>query len=379
MASNRRFSLHRMTLRAFDLSERSAAYSRRTVRQRLDRWRGRSFFIAQCAVTAGVAWWLARLIPGHPAPFFAPVAAIIVLGVSFGHRVRRAVEVAIGVAVGVGIGDVFVHLAGTGVWQIILVCFVAMSIATVINSGPLITIQAGVQSIIVTTLLPEPNQGFSRWLDAAVGCVLALLITTIAPSAPLSKPRILAAQVLDEAAATIREAVSALGRRDEAAAEAALTRARASETTLAELTDATHEGLAVARHSIFRRGSVPAVQAYADLAEPLDRLTRNLRVLARRSAVATWRAESVPEPYLQLVEELADVINFMAGELWDRRLPTAARSRLVAVATTSSQLPVADSLSPVVVLAQVRSMLTDLLMLTGLTAGEARELIPDME
>src|SRR5690606_23846170 len=124
--------------------------------------------------------------------------------------------------------------------------FVAMSIATVINSGPLITIQAGVQSIIVTTLLPEPNQGFSRWLDAAVGCVLALLITTIAPSAPLSKPRILAAQVLDEAAATIREAVSALGRRDEAAAEAALTRARASETTLAELTDATHEGLAVA-------------------------------------------------------------------------------------------------------------------------------------
>lgn len=368
-----------MALRAFDLSERSVDYSRRTLQRQLERWRGRSFFIAQCAVTAGLAWWLARFIPGHQAPFFAPVAAIIVLGVSFGHRVRRAIEVAIGVAVGVGIGDVFVHFVGTGVWQIVLVCFVAMSVATVINSGPLITIQAGVQSIIVTTLLPGPDEGVSRWLDAAVGCALALLVTTIAPSAPLTKPRILAAEVLDHVAATLRDSASALGRRDEAAADAALDRARASETSLVELTEATHEGLAVARHSVFRRGSVPAVQAYADLAEPLDRVNRNLRVLARRAAVATWREETVPQPYLQLLEDLAEVTGFMAGELWDRRLPTAARRRLVAVGESSSRLPMADSLSPVVILAQARSIVTDLLMLTGLTAGEARELIPEME
>jgi len=46
---------------------------------------------------------------GPPAPFFAPVAAIITLGFSFGQRLRRAVEVAIGVAVGVLVGDAFVR------------------------------------------------------------------------------------------------------------------------------------------------------------------------------------------------------------------------------------------------------------------------------
>ena len=72
------------------------------------------------------------------------------------------------------------------------------------------TIQAAVQSVIVTTLLPDPGQGFGRWLDAVVGCVLALVVATIAPSAPLRKPGILAAQLLQEMAATLRAAATAL-------------------------------------------------------------------------------------------------------------------------------------------------------------------------
>lgn len=373
-----RFSLDRVKLRAFDLSERSAAYGRRTLRQRGARWRSRSFFLVQCAVTAGLAWALASYGLGHHAAFFAPVAALIVLGVSFGHRMRRAFEVSIGVAVGIGVGDLFVHFFGTGVWQIMLVCFVAMSAATLLNSGGLVTIQAGVQSIIVTTLLPDPSQGLNRWLDAAVGCALAIVVTTIAPGAPLNKPRILAARILDEVAATLRQMSTALTAKDNEAADAVLERARASETLLDQLTEATTEGLAVARHSIFRRRNVPAVQAYADLAVPLDRLTRNLRVLARRSTVATWRHEAVPAGYVDLLGAMADQIDFLAGELWDRRLPTAARARLVTLAESSSTLPVVPSLSAVVILAQARSMITDLLMLTGLTAGEARDLIPEM-
>lgn len=375
----RRFSLQRVKLHAFDLSERSAAYGRRTARQRAERWQSRSFFLAQCAVTAGLAWAIAGLTLSHDTPFFAPVAALIVLGVSFGHRVRRALEVSIGVAVGIGIGDLFVHLFGTGVWQIMLVCFVAMSIATLLNSGGLVTIQAGVQSIIVTTLLPDPSQGLGRWLDAAVGCALAIVVTTVAPSAPLRRPRILAARILGEVAGTLRQVCTALTEKDNDAADTVLERARASETLLDQLTEASTEGLAVARHSIFRRSSVPAVQAYADLAIPLDRLTRNLRVLARRATVATWRGEQVPDAYVSLLGQVAVEIDFMTGELWDRRLPVAARPRLVALGERSSELPVVASLSAVVILAQARSMITDLLMLTGLTAGEARDLIPEME
>src|SRR4051812_22235763 len=51
--------LHQMKLRAFDLSERTGRLGRRSVEQRVDRLRDRSFLIGQTAVTAGLAWLLA--------------------------------------------------------------------------------------------------------------------------------------------------------------------------------------------------------------------------------------------------------------------------------------------------------------------------------
>ena len=73
-------------------------------------------------MTAGLAWFVAHTVIGHQLPFFAPVAAIITLGISFGQRLRRGVEVAIGVAVGVAVGDLFQAVFGTGAWQIVVVC-----------------------------------------------------------------------------------------------------------------------------------------------------------------------------------------------------------------------------------------------------------------
>ena len=378
MASDRT-ALDRVRLRAFDLSERTTKAGYRSAQQRLRRWRSRGFLIAQCAVTAGIAWWLATEILGHTAPFFAPVAAILVLNVTYGNRLRRGVEVAIGVALGVLVGDVFVHVFGTGVWQIIVVVALAMSLASLVGAGQLMTIQAAVQSIIVTTLLPDPGQGFGRWLDALVGCALALVVATVAPSAPLRKPGILAAQLLQEIAGTLRAAATALRDRDPAAADHVLDRARAGESQLKALQDAADEGLAVVRHSPFRHRQLGSARAYADLIEPLDRAHRNLRVLARRSLVAVWRDDHVPEVYLLLLEETAGQAERMAGDLHEGKLPVAARKQLVAVAVESSHLPVAGSINAVVILAQARSMLVDLMELTGLDYADARTLVPDMD
>ena len=108
--------------------------------------------IIQCAVTAGAAWLLASLLLGHHAPYFAAAAAILVLGVAYGQRLRRGVDVAIGVTVGVALGDIWLLFFGIGVWQIALVCAIAMSLATLVGAGPLMTTQAGAQSIAVLVL-----------------------------------------------------------------------------------------------------------------------------------------------------------------------------------------------------------------------------------
>ena len=233
-----------MTLRAYDLSE-TAATARRgrdSLVRRVDRWRSRWFLILQTAVTAGLAWFVAEQLLGHPTPFFAPVAAIITLGVTYGQRMRRGVEIAIGVAVGVLVGDVFVRFFGTGVWQIMVVVALAMSLATLLASRQLMIIQAGVQSVIVITLAPDPSQGFGRWLDAVVGCALALLVATVAPSAPLRKPAHLAAEVLDQLAATLDAAATELRDSDEAARARVLEQARRTDEALAELDDADRRG-----------------------------------------------------------------------------------------------------------------------------------------
>ena len=371
--------ISQMKLQAFDLGERTARRSRASAVRRVDRWKARRFVIAQCAVTAGLAWFLAQQVLGHPAPFFAPVAAILTLGLTFGQRMRRGLEVAAGVAVGVAVGDTFAALFGTGVWQIMVVAAVAMSLATLLGAGQLMIIQAGVQSIFVIVLTPDPGEGVHRWLDAVIGSAIALVVATMGPSAPVRKPLLVAAEVVRHMALTLEAAVRALRTGDVDAADAVLTQARAGEQDLADLSAATTEGLAVVRQSPFRRHQLPAVLAYADLHDPLDHASRNLRVLARRCAVALWRGETVPRSYLAAMEELAAAVQFMAEELGARRLPTAARDRLIKVAETTSRLELSESLSAVVIVAQLRSMIADLLELTGMDYAAARELIPEMD
>lgn len=372
-------TLEKVRLRAFDLSERTTRLGYRSAKAGLRHWRQRGFLIAQSAVTAGIAWWVATEVLLNPVPFFAPVAAILVLSVTYGNRLRRGVEVALGVALGVAVGDGFVYVFGTGVWQVMVVVAVSMSLASLVGAGQVMTIQAAVQSVVVTTLLPAPGQSFGRWTDAVVGCVLALAVATIAPSSPLRKPGILAAQLLQEMAATLRAAALALREADATAADRVLERARAGEAQLTALQEAADEGLAVVRHSPFRIRQRGTARAYADLIEPLDRANRNLRVLARRSVIAVWRKNHVPEAYLKVIETTAEVAELMARELHEGRLPVAARKQLVAAAEGLSNQPASDNVSAAVILAQARSMLVDLMELTGLDSADARALVPDME
>ncbi len=59
-------------------------------------------------MAAGVAWCVAAEVLDHPTPFFAPIAAVVGLGTSYGQRLRRVAEVTLGVAIGVLVGDLLV-------------------------------------------------------------------------------------------------------------------------------------------------------------------------------------------------------------------------------------------------------------------------------
>lgn len=350
---------------------------RRSWDVRVGRLRGRAFFILQCGVAAGLAWAIARYGLGHPAPMFAAVAAMVTLGMSYGQRLSRAVEIVVGVTVGVLLGDLFAHLFGTGAWQITLVIVLSMGIAVLLGAGNLMATQAGINGAVVITLAAQYTSPLSRWLDALVGGIVALAIATIVPAAPVRRPRQQAAVVLREMSEVLATTATALRTRDGAGASAALERSRRLEGALTALRTASSEGVDVVRLSPFRRSHLPSVQAVAALVEPLDRAIRNTRVLVRRCAVSLLYDEPMPPPYVELVAGLAVAAGDIAASLNEPRpLPSSIRGPLRAVARASAVRAEPSGLSAEVVRAQVRSTVVDLLMLTGLGYDQARAEVP---
>lgn len=345
--------------------------------RRFRRLRERWVFLVQIGVAVLVAWLVASRLLGHTLPFFAPVTAILCLGLTYGQRLRRIVEVTVGVAIGVLVGDLIVTVLGTGPWQMAVVVVLAMAIAIVVSSGQLLVIQAGVQSVFIVALVADQSAALSRWLDAVVGGAVALAIGAIAPTSPVRRPRAEAARTVRRVVSTLRDVATALRTEDRALASAALDTSRALEGQLVELRTAASEGVAVVRQSPLLREHAPMAEAASALVVPLDRCVRNLRVLARRASVAVARHETVPARYVDLVEALADAAEDLARVLDEHARPTAARGVLERVAGLSARVDPQAGLSAEMIRGQVRSMVVDLLVVAGTEYDDALELVPE--
>jgi len=349
---------------------------RTSLRARTARLRSKSWQIGQCAIAAGLAWLVARDVLDHAAPYFAPIVALVSLGTSYGQRLRRVAEVTVGVAVGVFLGDLYTHLLGRGAWQITVMIGLAMVIAVLLDASPLLVNQVAIQSLIVVMVLPNPDAAFVRWTDALVGGAVALLAAAVVPGAPLRRPREQAAVVVRRISALLRTSAESIEDGDVERALRTLADARTTESLVAELRAAADEGLSVVASSPFRWRHRGGLRRLIDLVEPLDFALRSTRVLARRVAVANYRGEPIPGEYADLLRELAAVTDRMAGELKADRMASVERDALVDLARRSSALPRTSVLSAEVVLAQARSLLADLLAVTGVDPLAATDLIP---
>lgn len=75
--------------------------------------------IVRTAVVAGAAFGLAGLV--HRNPFFAPIAATLVMTAAAGQRLLRATELMLGVTLGIAVATALVSAIGTGIAPIVLV------------------------------------------------------------------------------------------------------------------------------------------------------------------------------------------------------------------------------------------------------------------
>ncbi|WP_122816464.1 FUSC family protein [Nocardioides pantholopis] len=356
--------------------DRAVTRGRTSVRFRLKRLASKRWQIGQAAVAAGLAWFIAADIFGHEIPFLASTAALLGLGTTYGQRLRRVAEITIGVAIGVFIADLFVLEFGSGGWQILVIVALSMSAAFLLDGGQLFVNQAAIQGIVVSALLPEPGQAFTRWTDAVIGGCVALAAATLVPAAPLRRPREQAAVVMRKIATLLRTAGQVMEDGEVEKALDLLADARATDHLIRELQDAADEGMSVVASSPFRHRHRRSVRRMADLVDPLDRALRSTRVLVRQTAVAAYHRRPVPSSYSRIALDLADAAELVANELAADRMAVAARPALMEIGAATGHVERASEMTAEGILLQLRSVVVDLLLLSGLSQAESSDALP---
>jgi uncharacterized membrane protein YgaE (UPF0421/DUF939 family) len=372
--------------RAAPLIEEAAERSRVSWGMRVERLRMSWRSIFQASVSAALAWLIATELLGHPTPFFAPVSAIITLGITVGQRGQRAAEVALGVALGIAVADLLVLQIGTGTVQLAIVVALATSAAIFLGSGQMLATQAAVSAALVATLQP-PTDGvsFARFLDALVGGGVALVINALVlPARPLDLMRRASAPLLDELSAVLDDIAVAVERREYELAVAALERAREVDELAHRFEDAVDVSRETTRYAPPRRRARGAVESYADAAGRIDLAVRNVRVLARGTIRALSLDENVPPDIAGALRDLAAAVRALPAALDDNDAADAVLEPAVrAAAQATLVLESTGNMSVSVIVGQIRSTAADLVAATGMSyddaAGAVREAIREAE
>jgi uncharacterized membrane protein YccC len=364
--------------RAAPLLEEAAERSRVSMATRFERLRLSWRSVLQAGVAAGVAWVIATEVFGHEQPFFAPVSAIITLGLTISERGRRAVEVAIGVALGIAVGDLFVLAIGVGAAQLAFVVMLATALALFLGSGQMLATQAAVSAALVATLQP-PTDGvtFARFLDALAGGSVALIVNgLLLPAHPVAMVRDPLRDLVDELAATLEDIAVAILERDRDLAERALIRARGIDELSGRFAEAVNVSRETTRYAPPRRRLRGRVEGYAGAATQMDLAVRNIRVLARGAIRAVRLDENVPPETADAVRDLAAAVRASGDALDDAGALDRVRRHALGAATTATLvLEGTGNLSVSVIVGQVRSTATDLLAATGMEPDDASEAV----
>lgn len=340
---------------------------------RLSALRFASLRIVQICLAAGVAWLIATRLVGHYEPFFAPISVVLVLGLAIERRGRRAYEVALGVALGIAVADLIVLVLGTGTWQLMLVIGLAMSAAVISGGGVMLVNQAAISGVLVATLpAPDLADTTHRFVDALIGGGIALGANAITPIDPVRLVRRYLEPLLSRLSGTLVDIADALENGSHEEIVAALERARGLDPAVREMKIAVEAGQETISLAPTRRRKKGRVDQLAAAAEPIDLMIRNTRVLARACQRAIDLNEHVPPIVPDAIRDLATAVARLDQHLAGGPGRSATReSALRAAAKSTAALEETSNLSVSVIVGQVRSASTDLLLGLGISSEDA--------
>jgi hypothetical protein len=369
----------------------SAEENKALVRQRLRsgaiRLRSGWLPILQTAIAAGIAWFLAVLILGIDRPTFAPIAAVIVLGLTIGERGRRAVELTLAVAFGVVMADFLLSVVGVGALQAAIFVAMAMAVAVFLGGGDLGVNEAAISSMIIMFTFQPSATGLpiERFLEALIGGGTALLINALLPVNPERMVEDAAFPVFEESATVLEEVADALEDGDARRVQRAYVKAREIDARVSGLKEAVAAGRETARLAPPRHRSLGHMDLYAAAADQIDLTVRDVRALARAalSVVQPEAEDPVPERLPAAIRGLARATKTLAAYLQTSGNPPEETRRLALEAATEASTlleeheDLASNLGVNALVDQIHSSAVDLIGSTGMDRSEALQALEE--
>ncbi|WKD58220.1 hypothetical protein CAPI_08465 [Corynebacterium capitovis DSM 44611] len=348
---------------------------------RLRRVRKRLLPITQIAIAAGFAFWIASHVFAHTRPFFAPISVVIVIGMTGGERINKAVDISLGCVLGVLVGDLLFARLGSGGWQISVVVAGSLLIASFFSKSQLVNNQVAIGSILIATILPPGGEvtGIDRTVDAFIGSAVALLTLALIPQWPVARARAEIGRVLGLVSSVLDDVADGLRTGEEGKIEDALEAIRGTQDDIDKMSSAVRSGKESATLSPLLWSSRRYLSSLARVIPPTDQAVRTTRVLARRAHVLCEDNDSVSEKQIEVIDELARVC-LELSEIFDGDL---RNTQATAIPKAVSELRVLGQqvglnalepdavLSAYAILAQSRSLVVDLLQVCGMSRESA--------
>ena len=385
----------RMTTR-----ERMAAVED-SLEARLKRVAQRFFPALRVGVAAGIAYAIAFEWVGHGQPFFAPISVVIIVGLSGGDRIKRALDMSLGCILGVLVGDLVFAPLGPGGWQIAAAVCGSMLFASFFSKSMLVANQVAIGSILISTIMPPDAAvtGFDRAVDAFIGSAVGLAVVALVPSAPFTAARQEISKVLSILSSVLDDVSAGISHQDPSELALALEAIRGTQSDIDAISSATKSGRESTQLSPFLWGSRRYFQSLSRAVPPTDNAVRSTRVLARRALVLVEDKATVSPRQLWILDQLSAIVLDLS-ELFEstsksslaERMPSVTnRLRSLAAETGLEALeldcepprgpyppvkglhsgakaigePGQATLSGAVILAQSRSLIVDLLQICG--------------
>lgn len=374
--------------------ERARRAARERIRAGAQRSGSGTVAIARVAVSAAIAYGISFFVWDHRFPFFAAIAAYVVVGFTVEKKTRKMVEMAAGVLLGVALGELGRVIIGGGVWQVAVIIFVAAMLARFIDSGVMFAMQCGIQSMLVMVMPITPSmQPGSRILDAVTGVVVGIVIYLLFSGDPRRPQRRAARRFYAELEDCLISLALAARSGSVDVARAALRSLRQSSQKLTDQWDLANDAAdEVATYSpVGRLRHADSVERLARLLVGSDRAMRNARVIARREVEFLRAVDG--DPHSRLADALVagqEAVHALAEAVESDEVDFTAARRALRIFTsylTPETLLTNDNgtrpgraghLQGVTLVIQLRALGFDLLEATGLSSDDAARFMPSL-